>query len=62
MDPGKEVEELEVQTCLALVVHATTVQEVVSVNILLNLGLFRRVYGCFTDKIQRTFILVIHWK
>lgn len=35
MDPGKEVEELEVLTCLPLVVHVTAVQEVVSVNILL---------------------------
>ena len=49
MDPGKEVEELEVLTCLSPVVHATAVQEVVSVNILPSLGV-----------IQRKFILVIH--
>ena len=36
MDLGKEVEELEVLTCLPLVVHATTAREVVSVNILLS--------------------------
>jgi len=38
VDPGKEVEKLEVLTCLPLVVHVTAVQEVVSVNILLSLG------------------------
>ena len=37
MDPGKEVEGQEVLTCLALEDHVTTVQEVVSNYIMLNL-------------------------
>lgn len=40
MDLEKEAEEQEVPICLALVDHATTVQEVVSISRFVNFMLF----------------------